>query len=144
MSSILFDSAKAGKSQNFGRGLLRYIPSSTRFEPSDEDRAWAAREFGHSDRTTAELKDIANREQRISRRIAECRAASQRCEAILNDQAPSMPPVSGGAPTEPSGSDWNDYALWCARLEEMNEGIEFEPRSTPISDQDIENVNVAG
>jgi hypothetical protein len=122
--------------------LLRFIPFSTSFEPSDEDRAWAAREFADSERTTAELQDIEHRAARISHSLEHCRAASQRCEAILRDQP--IPPVSSATPAEPSANDWADYALWCSRLEEMNEGIELEPRSTPISDEDIAVVGAAG
>jgi hypothetical protein len=142
MTAILFDSRKTSKPAKFGRGLLRFIPSSTTFEPSDEDRAWAAREFADSERKTAELQFIENRAARIASRRAECRAAATRYMAILNDQP--IPQVSAFEPFQPSASDWSDYARWCARLDEMNDGIELEPRSTPISDEDINIVNVAG
>jgi hypothetical protein len=63
-------------------------------------------------------------------------------EASLSDQ-----PLSAESAAEPfrqSVEDWEEFALWCSRLELMNEGVEFEARSTPISDDDISNVNVAG
>jgi hypothetical protein len=140
--TILFDSTKPRKPAKFGRGLLRFIPITTKFEPSDEDRAWAAREFADSARTSAELRQIENHGSKIADQLAECRAACKRGEAILNDKP--IPAVSPLAQLHPSAADWADYEKWCARLEEMNNGIELEPRSTPISDQDIENVNVAG
>jgi hypothetical protein len=140
--NILFDSRKTSKPARFGRGLFRFIPFTTKFEPSDEDRAWSAREFADSACTRADLRQIENHGAKTSQRLEECRPAFKRCEAILADQ--SMPPVSPVAEFHPSAADWTDYEKWCARLAEMNEGIELEPRSTPISDQDIENVNVAG
>jgi hypothetical protein len=140
--TILFDSTKRRKPERFGRGLLRFIPRSTSFEPTDEDRAWAVREFADRDLSTAELQRVENQAAKVSDQLAECRAACKRCEAILTDQPlPAVAPVSE---FHPSAADWTDYEKWCARLDEMNNGMELEPRSTPISDQDIDNVNVAG
>jgi hypothetical protein len=140
--TILFDSTKPRKPARFGRGLLRFIPFTTKFEPSDEDRAWAAREFADAAPTASELQQVENQSARIGQRPAERQAASRRSEAVLNGRP--IPPVSSVAEFHPSADDWTEYEKWCARLEEMNNGIELEPRSTPISDQDIENVNVAG
>src|SRR6516162_2457882 len=89
--NILFDSSKTSKLAKFGRGLLRYIPSSKSFEPSDEDRAWAARAFADSDRSATELQLVENQAARIGQQCRKCQVASQ-----------------------PSASDWADYALWCA------------------------------
>ncbi len=106
MSSIvLFDSRVKKSTARFARGLPR---TNRPFEPTAEDRAWAASEFANSDRTTSELQDIENNAVRIADRLAECRAASERCAAILNDQP--TPTVSAVATFKPSAYDWADYA----------------------------------
>jgi hypothetical protein len=41
MTQVLFDSRQSVKSESFGRGMDRPV----HFEPSDEDRTWAAESF---------------------------------------------------------------------------------------------------
>jgi hypothetical protein len=142
--TILFDSAKSHKSKSFGRGVLRSIPQSTSFEPSDEDRAWAAQAFAADGDVSARLQHIANRAAKAFRQHAQCGTACQRREQILNGRVSAIPPVSGGAPVEPTTSDWAEYAAWSAKLEAIYGGIDYEPRSTRISDEDIANVNASG
>jgi hypothetical protein len=98
MSSIvLFDSCvKSRKSRPFGRGVLRYVPSSRpAFEPSSQDREWWARQQDD--------------------------------------------PQVG-----PEYHAWLDRLECERRMEDAYAGCEFAPKSTPISDADIDAVNVAG
>jgi len=136
---ILFDSTKSRKSANFGRGLLRYVPSSPtpNFEPSAQDREWWAREY--ADRyewSTAELNHIEKTAGRIANALEATRVYVRRIDAILN-----------GEPEERLGADygvWLDRLEWKRRMDDAYSGCEFEPKSTPISDDDINIVNVAG
>jgi hypothetical protein len=31
-----------------------------------------------------------------------------------------IPPISGGAPTEPTAADWRDYGAYCAEVDRRN------------------------
>lgn len=142
--TILFDSARCVKPATFGRGVDRRIPKITGFEPSPEDREWAAREFAADVDVSAQLQDIANRAAKVIPRQVERGAARQRRAQILNVRALVVPPVSGGAPVQPSTSDWTDYSTWSARLEEIYGGVDYEPRSSRISDEDIAILHAVG
>jgi hypothetical protein len=141
---ILFDSAKSHKAKSFGRGLLRSVPQSNSFEPSDADRAWAAQAFAADGDVSARLQHIANRAAKAFRQHAECGTSYQRREQILNGRSAALPPISGGAPVEPTSSDWAEYAAWSAKLEAIYGGIDYEPRSSRISDEDVASVNAVG
>jgi hypothetical protein len=142
--TILFDSAKSYKSKTFGRGLLRSIPPSTSFEPSDSDRTWAAQAFAASSAVSAQLQHAADQVAKVSRRDVECGTACQRREWLLNGRTAALAPNSGGAPVEPSASDWSEYAAWSAKLEEIYDGADYEPTSSRISDEDIANLGAVG
>jgi len=110
-------------------GTRKYV-----FEPSAADRQWAAQDYADRyERTCAELNAIERTGARIGNRLEVTRVALKKVESVLHDE-----------PTDHDIDAWADYGAWCARMQDAHDGVEFEPRSTPVSDQDIENVNVAG
>ncbi len=131
MTAILFDSRTSRKPSRFAHGLRAIKPCV--FEPSAADRQWAARDYAdRCERTSAELNAIERTAARIGNRLEETRVALKKVEKVLNDE-----------PTDHDIDAWADYGAWCARMQDAYDGLVFEP-STPISDEDINNVNVAG
>jgi hypothetical protein len=57
---ILFDSHQTVKPSTFGSGLIRWVPPSTAYEPSDAERSEAARLFDELERAAC-LRELEER-----------------------------------------------------------------------------------
>jgi hypothetical protein len=107
MTAILFDSAKVRKPAKFARGIRTNPPAS--FEPSQEDRAWAAQAFRDDERVTAEMNATVKG-----------RSVRKPVEPVADDI---------------DSRDWRDYHDWGSRLWATYGSIDFPPDY--VTDDDV-------
>jgi len=137
MTAILYDSTRKSKSRKSRPFATKLQPQSRprAFEPSEADRQWCAAQYAERyDWGTTELNHIEQTARTIGDSLEGARVHIRKIEAILNDE-----PVLGA-----DYEQWLDRLAWESRMQDALDGVEFEPRSTPITDEDINNVNVAG